>query len=38
MYILGIFNLDHSFIHHVYALQNTPECPNHSFPKERKAL
>lgn len=38
MYILGIFNLDHSFIHHVYALQNTPECPNHSFPRERKAL
>lgn len=28
MYILGIFNLDHSFTHHFYALKNTPECPN----------
>lgn len=38
IYTLGIFNLNRGFPHHFCSLKNTPECPDRSFPKERKAL
>lgn len=38
MYILGIFNLDHSFTHHFYVFKNTSEPWPQSFPKGREAL